>query len=216
MALLRGRVGTRQVQCLSDVRRAVSCRRLPPSPASGIRRYRRIPDIASPYDRLATRSCLPATPRASGRARDTGTRPTHWRPARDQGGYAISTKDENLKTRPLAEISGSIEKFHTFASVEDSTLCDFCCRIFGKCLSESLCLNHSRRYAMKGVAPPWVALTRLFLKDRVTRVSRQRQPTASPPSSAPPSSPAPPPVAKAPLALAGAGNTLWRKQPPFP
>ena len=37
-------------------------------------------------------------------------------------GYAIPTKDENLKTRPLAEISGSIEKFHAFASVEDSTL----------------------------------------------------------------------------------------------
>ena len=31
---------------------------------------RRIPDIALPDERLATRSCLPATPRASGRARE--------------------------------------------------------------------------------------------------------------------------------------------------
>ena len=38
MVLLRGRVGTGKVQCLSDARRPVSCRRLPPSPASGIRR----------------------------------------------------------------------------------------------------------------------------------------------------------------------------------
>ena len=36
---------------------------------------RRIPDIASPYDRLAARSCLPATPREIlERARRTGDR----------------------------------------------------------------------------------------------------------------------------------------------
>ena len=29
---------------------------------------------------------VPATPRSSRRARATGTRPAHWRPARDRGG----------------------------------------------------------------------------------------------------------------------------------
>ena len=65
-------------------------------------------------------------------------------------GHAIPTKDENLKTRPLAEISGSIEKFHAFASVEDSTLCDFLLQNFWKVFEAYTMGIYQLRQGLKG------------------------------------------------------------------